>query len=241
LQRKSCAALIPLFRLVFEQKETTTVKLIRCCLFTLVFMLVVLPLVHAQTAAFYMGFGTNYDKANGSGISLTTWEDCTPAQGNTTCKANPNMSNLFLGFGGEAMVDKRFGINAEVSFQPTKGDYGPMQFRQTFYDFNGIFAPYNEKKVALKLLGGIGGARTGFSLKQSSCIGSVYCSSSTSTLGSANHFQVHAGAGVDVMLTNSLMIRPQFDFRYVPNLTDQFGRNTVIGGMVWIGFRVNNR
>ncbi len=217
-------------------------KLIRCCLITVAFLLVGLPLVHAQSAAFYMGFGSHYDKASGSGIYATTGEVCTPGQGNSNCLANPNLSGFFLGFGGEVMADKHYGIGVGLSLQPTKSDFGPLKYRQMFYDFNGIYAPYNEKRVALKLLGGIGGSRTSFSYKESSCVGgSVICSESDISLGNASHFQLHAGAGVDIMLTDSFMIRPQFDFRFVPNLNEQFGRNIVTGGMVWIGFRVNNR
>jgi hypothetical protein len=220
-------------------KEITTVKPIRYFLFMVALLLLVLPLAQAQTAALYVGFGSNYDKSSSSGISQITGGTCTPGQ-DASCSA-PKLKGFFLGFGGEAMLDKHFGAGAEISFQPTKYDYGPFQYRQMFYDFNGIYMPVNAKRVGLKFMGGLGGARSGFSFSSTSCYGTAVCNKYSSSIGSSNHFQLHAGAGVDIMLTGNLMMRPQFDLRYVPSLTDQFGRDIVTGGMIWIGFRVNNR
>jgi len=200
-------------------------------------LLVGMPLF-AQTAGFYMGFGSNMVKANKLGLSLLTGNQCTPGQGDSTCAANPDLGGFFLGFGGEAMLNKHFGIGAELNLQPSKSDYGPFKYRQMFYDFNAIYAPVNEKKVSLKLMGGFGGARTSFSFEDKSC---SVCSTTSTSVGKTNHFQLHAGAGVEIMITNSFMVRPQFDLRYVPNLSDQFGRDIVAGGMVWVGFRTNNR
>jgi hypothetical protein len=220
------------------------VKSIRCCFFSIVFLLLGLTWAHAQSAAFYMGLGSNYVKSNGFGISTadsTFLEQCAPSQ-DANCSANPNLGSVFLGFGGEAMLNSRYGINAEVSFQPVKQDFGPLRSKQIFYDFNAIYSPVSQKRVGLKLLGGFGGSRTSFSYKDTSCAGgTVACSSTVYSIGKSNHFQLHAGVGVDIMLKGSLMMRPQFDLRYVPNFSDQYGRDIVTGGMVWIGFRVNNR
>lgn len=197
-------------------------KLTRYCIFAVALLIFVTPLLNAQTAGFYIGGGSDFVKSKGAGY--------------------PSLNGFSLGFGGDAMVDKHFGIGAEISFQPTKHDYVDLQYRQMFYDFNGIYAPVNEKKVSLKLMGGLGGARTSFSYNDTSCYyGSAVCTQSNYSVANVNHFQLHAGAAVEIMLTNSLMVRPQFDFRYVPNLSDQFGRDVVMGGMVWVGFRINNR
>jgi hypothetical protein len=153
----------------------------------------------------------------------------------------PGLNGFLLGFGGDGMFAKRFGVGGEVSFMPSKGDYGPLQFRQIFYDFNGIYMPVNEKRVGLKLMGGIGGARTSFSFNQSSCVGTAVCSSSSTPVGGSNHFQLHVGAGVEILLTEHMFIRPQFDLRYIPNFTDQFGSNIVPGGMLWIGLKTGGR
>jgi hypothetical protein len=42
-------------------------------------------------------------------------------------------------------------------------------------------------------------------------------------VGTANHFQVHTGAGVSLFITDHVFIRPQFDVHYVPGFTGQFG------------------
>jgi hypothetical protein len=71
-------------------------------------------------------------------------------------------------------------------------------------------------------------------------VGTAVCSNYTQSFGSSNHFQIHAGAGVEIYLTKSLFIRPQFDLHYVPSFTEQFGSVAVPGGMIWIGFRTGN-
>jgi hypothetical protein len=225
-------------RSIQEEKENTTVKLTHFCIVAVALFLVAAPLAQAQSGGFYIGGGSNFVKANGLGISAYDFvSTCNPNQ-DSYCYANPSLKGFFLGIGGDVMVNKRFGIGAEVSFQPSKDDYGPFQYRQLFFDVNGIFAPVDEKRVSLKLMGGIGLARTSLSYDSTDCISTIYCSSSSSSVGTSKHFQIHAGAAVEFMLTDTLMVRPQVDFRYIPNFTDIFGRNVVPGAMVWIGFKV---
>ena len=192
-----------------------------------------------------MGFGTARVGSTGSGLdnaaSINAFGACSPSSGDPNCQATPGLSGFFLGMGGDVFLNKHFGMGAEVNFQPAKSDYGPLQFRQTFYDFNAIYAPVNEKDMQVQLQGGIGGARTGFSFTQSSCVGTAVCYSSTQAVGNANHFQTHAGVGVQFFLTDHLYIRPQFDLHYVPNLTQQFGSNVVPEGTVWVGYRFGER
>lgn len=201
-----------------------------------------IPFVNAQTTGeFNIGFGTNQVKAAGSGIdsiySPTALSSCTPGTGDPFCLGTPGLNGFFLGFGGDAMFSKHFGVGAEVSFLPARANYGPLQYRQTFYDFNGIFAPLYRERIALKLMGGIGGAKTGFSFDQSACVGTALCSNSNQPVGNSNHFQLHAGLGVDVLIAHHVFVRPQFDLRYVPNFTNEFGSSVVPGGMLWIGFK----
>ena len=189
-----------------------------------------------------MGFGTARVGSTGSGLdnaaSINAFGACSPSSGDPNCQATPGLSGFFLGMGGDVFLNKHFGMGAEVNFQPAKSDYGPLQYRQTF---NGIYAPVNEKDIQVQLQGGIGGARTGFSFTQSSCVGTAVCYSSTQPVGNANHFQTHAGVGVQFFLTDHLYIRPQFDLHYVPNLTQQFGSNVVPEGMAWVGYRFGER
>lgn len=204
-----------------------------------------IPFACAQTTAdFSIGFGTAHVKASGSGIdsinSVNALGSCTPGQGDPFCLSTPGLNGFFLGLGGDAMLSKHFGIGGEINFQPARANYGPLQSRQTFYDIDGVFAPLNEKRIVLKLIGGIGGAKTGFTFDQSACIGTALCQNSNQPVGSSNHFQLHAGAGVEFFVTNHVFIRPQVDLRYVPNLTDEFGSSVVKGAMLWIGFRTGS-
>jgi hypothetical protein len=192
-----------------------------------------------------IGFGTARVGSSGAGIdnslSSNAFGSCSPSSGDTFCQKTSSLGGFFLGLGGDVMLKKHFGVGAEVNLQPAKNDYGPLQYRQTFYDFNGIYAPVNEKRVALQLQGGIGGARTGFSFSQDSCVGTAVCSNVSQPVGSVNHFQVHAGVGVQFFVTQHLFIRPQFDLHYVPNLTQQFGCNAVPEGTIWVGYSFGER
>ena len=205
-----------------------------------------IPFASAQSSVdFNVGFGTAHDKSTGAGIdnlnSANAFGSCTVGSSDPNCQATPALSGFFLGVGGDAMLTKRYGFGIEANLQPAKANYGPLQFREILYDFNGIFAPVNQKKVIVKIMGGVGGAKTSFSYTQSSCVGTAVCSTQSQPVGSSNHFQVHAGVGVEIFLTEHVFIRPQFDFHYVPGLTDQFGSNMVPAGMVWLGYSLGDR
>jgi hypothetical protein len=188
-----------------------------------------------------LGFGSFHDKAQGLGIDNTTFGTCTPGVGGSTCQATPSLSGFFLGFGGDLMLKKHYGVGGEWVLTPAKTSYGPLNYRQHFIDFDGIYAPINEKKVVVKIMGGIGDAKTSFSFTQTGCVGTAVCSTQTSPVGNTNHFQIHAGVGVEIYVTDHVFIRPQFDMHYVPNFTDQFGSNVPIGGMVWLGYSWGDR
>jgi Outer membrane protein beta-barrel domain len=218
------------------------VKRISLCLLPLCLA----PLACAQSAAdLEIGFGSARVKSSGAGIdnlsSPNAFGSCSPSSGDAYCQTTPGMGGFFLGFGGGLMLQKHYGFGAEVNLQPAKSDYGPLQYRQTFFDFNGIYAPVSEKRFGLDLQGGIGIAKTGFSFQQNSCVGTAVCTNQSQAVGSSTHFQVHVGVGVDVFLTAHVFLRPQFDLHYVPNLTDQFGRNTVPEGTIWLGYHFGER
>jgi hypothetical protein len=195
-----------------------------------------------------VGFGTVYDTASTTGTDSNTGTSCTTG---TTCLRTPSLSGFFMGFGGSIMFNKRLGFGGEATIQPAKQNYSavfdstgtsyPLQSRQIFYDVNAIYAPVNEKKVMVRLEGGIGGARTSFSVTSSSCVGTAVCQTQTQPFGNATHFQVHAGVGVDLFVTEHLFIRPQFDLHYVPNFTNQYGSTLAPGAMVWVGYSMGDR
>ena len=185
-----------------------------------------------------LGFGTVHDKASGTGIDSTTGATCITGSG---CVQTPALSGFFMGFGGTIMLSKHLGFSGEASLQPKKQDYSVLQSRQIFYDVNGVFAPVNQKKVMVRLEGGVGGATTSFSITQSSCVGTAVCQTQSQAYGSAKHFQIHAGAGVQVYVTEHVFIRPQIDLHYVPNFTNQFGSSMAPSAMVWIGYSLGDR
>ena len=193
----------------------------------------------------YVGLGAAHVKSNGSGLdslsSSNAFGSCDITSSDQYCQETGKLSGLFMTFGGDVMVQKHFGFGANVSLQPGKKDYGPLQYRQTFYDFNGIYVPFTAKRVSLRLEGGIGGANTNFSYKSDSCVGTAVCSSYSSSIGSSNHFQMHAGVGVQFNITDHVFIRPQFDYRYVPNFTQQFGSNSVPQGTIFIGYNFGEK
>jgi hypothetical protein len=198
-------------------------------------------LVRAQGIAdVSLGFGTAKDGANGLGIESAAapnaFESCTPSPADIFCEANPELNGLFMGFQGDGMLDKHFGIDAEWTFQPTRPGYGPLNYRQMFYDFGGVYAPVRNKHFILQLSGGIGGARTSFSFNASSCVGIAVCTTESESVGNSSHFQERLGAGVEIFLTDHIFVRPEFDYHHVHGFTSQFEHNGVLQGMVWIGY-----
>jgi Outer membrane protein beta-barrel domain len=214
--------------------------------------LIGLSLANAQSGVdIGVGFGAAQDSAAKTGLDPNTLNAC-PLGSNPTgagCTATPSLSTFMIGFSGDLMLWKHFGVGAEVNFQPSKQDYVNLnasaasqglntfaiQSRTTFYDFNGIYQPVKTKKASLKLEGGIGGANIKFYQSGSSSNSLIGSQNFSQYFGSSNHFQVHGGAGVQIYLTEHLFIRPQFDVHYVHNL-NQFGRATVTEETVWIGY-----
>jgi len=210
-----------------------------------VLLLACAPLARAQGSFdLALGFGTQHAKATGSGIDENTFEPCLPSSSDTTCQATPALGGLFMGFEGDAMLNKHIGFGGELNFQPSKGNYGPIQSRELFYDFDGLYAPINRKNVQLRIEGGVGGAHFGTSYTSSSCVGSAVCQSQTVSAGSSSHFQVHVGVGVQFYVKDHFFLRPEFDFREVPGLSGtygsnsvyQYGSNQVVVFTVWVGY-----
>ena len=204
------------------------------------------PLVHAQTSVdVKLGFGSAWDSANSGGIdnaaSINAFGACTPNTGDANCESLPKLNGFFLGFGADLMLFKHFGAGFQASLQPSRQTYGPLNSRQAFYDFNGIYAPIVTKRATLELEGGLGVARTSFSLTESGCVGTAVCSTATEPVGAAYHFDANVGVGVQLFVTNHIFVRPEFDYHYVPGLNNQFGSNSVPEAMVWVGYSFGER
>jgi len=197
--------------------------------------------VNAQTAVdASVGFGTGHSKATGAGIengsSGTPFASCAISSDDSFCQSMPKLDGLFMNLNGDVMFNKHIGVGAGFNFQPGKSDYGPLRYRQMFIDGNVLYEPISRKRWALQIQEGIGSARTGFSFPDSACIGTAVCVDQSQSVGTANHFQWHTGAGVQFLLADHIFFRPQFDLHYVPNLDHQFGHNAVPMVMFNIGY-----
>jgi len=227
------------------------VRSIRHYLPLLVVLLACLPLAQAQSSVdFNIGFGTAHASSLGS-VDVNTLNPCLNISGET-CANTPDLSGFFLGFGGNLMLWKHLGLGVDVATEPAKqnyitfqqqsaGSFGDvLQTRVTFYDFDAIYAPYNSKKVALQLKGGIGGANVKFyeNFSQSSTV--LGNTNSNQYAGSANHFQVNAAAAVQFYLSDHFFIRPEGGVHWVHNFA-QFGSNTVPYAMIWVGYSIGDR
>ena len=192
-----------------------------------------------------LGFGSLHNNANKGGIDnanspTNAFGPCIPGSGDAFCQSLPSLGGFFMGIGGDIMFRKQFGVGANVDFRPARANYGPLEYRQTFFDVDGVYEPLSTKRASVRLLGGIGFARTGFAFNQNSCVGSVVCTSQTLSVGTTNHFDTHFGAGVQIYITEHIFVRPEFDLHYAPGLDNQFSSNLVPGGMIWIGYNLGH-
>jgi len=194
------------------------------------------PAAHAQSAVdIFLGFGAGFDSANSSGIDNTSFLSCVPGSA-STCQALPSMNGFFMNIGGDIMFTDKYGVSPNIAFMPSQPNYGPLQYRQMFIDVNGQYEPVRDKKYVVQLQGGIGVARTSFSYNASQCVGTAVCSNQTQPVGAANHFDLHFGAGIQIFATDHIFIKPQFDYHFVPGLTDQFGSTSVAMFSVAVGY-----
>lgn len=212
-------------------------------------------LANAQSAVdISIGFGAIQDSASSTQLDQALVPCTGPNDPNGPCMPTPALSGFMLGFGGDVMLWKKFGVGADVSVQPAQQTYlnlnsqaafqglntFSLNSRMTLYDFDAVYEAYHAKRLGIKLRGGIGGANLKFyqSGSQASFVGSQNFSQ---YFASANHFQVHGGLGVQAYVTDHIFVRPEFDVHYVTNLNQQYGRNLVTEEMVWIGYSFGER
>jgi len=221
----------------------------------LLFVLLCCVSVASAQAQFDLGIGFGGIHASAaSGQVDQALQTCTGSSDlYPPCVSTSSLSGFMMGFTGDLMLKKQFGVGAEVAFQPSQSQYVNLNgsaasqgltslsinSRMTLFDFNGIYQPISTKKAQLKLQVGVGDANLKFyeSGSSSSVLGN---SSSSGYIQSANHFNLHAGVSVDIFVTDHIFIRPQFDLHYVPNL-QQFGTSAVVDGMVWVGYSWGDR
>ena len=193
---------------------------------------------NAQGVSPYFGLGSAFDSsATQGGCPSGQIPDFVGInQPAGTCTPVNGMGGVFGVFGADFMIKPHFGINGEYAFRFAQSTYMPAEgvnVRPSFYDFNAVYQPgTGEKRIVPVLEAGIGGAK--ISSYFTSSAGTLF--SQSEFIGSSNHFQFHAAAGVKIYFKSDIFIKPQFDYHWVDNLTDQYGRTSVPEFTISIGY-----
>lgn len=187
----------------------------------------------AQGVSAYFGVGSFFD-SSATEAGCSSGEIVDPFVG--TCTPVNSMGGAFGVFGADFMIKPHIGVNGEYAFRFAQDSYMPseqLNIRPAFYDFNLVYQPGpTDSRVVPVLEAGIGGAKMSYYIAQS--LGNLTTQSQFFT--SSNHFQAHVGAGVKIYVKGDIFVKPQFDFHWVHNLTDQYGRSTVPGFTVSVGY-----
>ena len=212
--------------------------MLRTIPFLFLLLLVNVGQASAQGGSVYFGGGSAWNSAGTSpgcpsGNLFDSFSDA--------CEPGPTMGGAFGVFGADYMFRPHLGFNGEYAFRFAQAPYLPavgLNMRPSFFDFNAVYEPTisSDSRVVPVLYGGIGVARVSLYVAQNCTVTGINCSSSYPAGINANHFQVHAGAGVKIYVKGNIFIKPQFDFHYVPNLTDQFAHNYVPQATISIGY-----
>jgi hypothetical protein len=190
-------------------------------------------LAQAQRFDVYAGVGTATDSSSHQSID-------TFSTGNLF--STPGMTGAVGKVGADFMFTPLFGVGGQTDFRFSQAGYAGLNYRPTFYDFNGIFLPLGHKlkRVVPEFQAGLGAVNLKFYENQTACDAFAGCSSSNLFVEGSNHFQVHMAAGVRFYITPHLFFRPQVDARYVNNFF-QFGSNWVPEYNASIGWSFGER
>lgn len=184
--------------------------------------LMTIQLAPAQEVAAYLGLGGTYVTSNGSQID--TFSD-------GTLHKTPSLNGVFTDLGATAFIGRNWGVGAELAWRPSQGDYAGLQYRPSFYNFDGIFRPERgiAKRFAPEFRAGIGGARIRYNFDDdTTCAQVPGCPDST-------HFQVHLGAAARWYFKDHIFLRPAIDVHYVRNFSE-FGSDWVPRYSLSVGY-----
>jgi hypothetical protein len=217
---------------------------IRTTLLLLIALLASVNYASAQGFSAYFGLGTATDSPGTSrNVPALGGLSCPPGQIfddiNGACERAPSMGGVFGVFGADFMIKPHLGVNGEYAFRFAQANYLPLagiKDRPAFYDFNAVYQPLSVgRRIVPVIEGGLGGAKVSLYFSQTGCVTSI-CQTQSVRFASANHFQLHAAVGVKLYVKGNIFIKPQFDFHWVHNLNQQFGRNTVPQYTVAVGY-----
>jgi len=222
---------------VLERESFLPKLTLRTTLLLSILLLGSVDFARAQGVSPYVGLGSARDR-----VGTSAAQGCPAGQlfDGVICQAGPTMGGLFAAVGVDFMFKKHLGINGEYSFHYKRASYLPsdgLSMRPSFYDINALWQPFSGRRVVPFLEGGIGGARVQLYFNQAAATG-LTSAPSLPTGMNPTYLQLHGAFGVKVYLYGRLFARPEFDLRYVPRLTNQFGRHLVVqyGGSVGFTF-----
>jgi hypothetical protein len=174
----------------------------------------------------YFGMGTARDESSNAYVDLF---------GTGSYSQTPALDGTFGVVGGAVMLKPSLGIGAEVKFRFRQGDYAGAGYRPVFYDFNGIWTPRLGKHIMPEFQGGLGGLQMRF-YDPTSPYYDYYSGQYTTYAGSANHLQLHAGAGLRIFIAPRVFLRPQLDYHWVRN-NQWFKNDGILAYTLSIGYR----
>ncbi len=207
-------------------------KLLRSALAALPMLLLCATFASAQEGFnFYFGMGTAHVGSSNQLIDPL---------GTGTPQLTPAMDGVFGTLGGGVMLNRSFGVGAEMSWRFTQGDYAGLGYRPIFFDFNGLWTPsIGTKRVVPEIQAGLGGTSLRFYGGQQYC--DPYSGFCSNFAGSSNHLQLHAGFGLRFYIKQHLFVRPQFDYHWVRNLSNEFASDSVPEYTIAIGYSSGER
>lgn len=149
-------------------------------------------------------------------------------------RSTPSMDGVFGTFGIGLMLKGNFGFGGQASFRFRQGDFAGLGYRPVFYDFNGIWTPELGNRVMTEFQAGLGAVNMRF-YDPTTQYYDYNTGQYTNFLGSTNHFQLHAAAGLRFFISDRLFIRPAVDYHWVKGFT-WFKSSSVPSYSLSIGF-----
>lgn len=128
----------------------------------------------------------------------------------------PEKGGTYPSIFAQYAVKKHIGVAAEFSFRYHEGIYNGLQpYRPFLYDVNAVYAaPHLAKKTTGDFMAGVGGETLLFYNSYGACrIPTGGCR----TYLNANHFLIHAGAGVRYYFWRDFFLRPEVHWYIIPN------------------------
>jgi hypothetical protein len=142
----------------------------------------------------------------------------------------------YLGFSGNVLINKRFGVGGEIAWKGSEGLWGGYQpYRPILWDFNGVWIPKLASHVYADLEAGIGAQSTRFYTPFTTCGFNSCTNYQTST-----HFLGHFGGGIRLYPVGNLFLRPEVHY-YLVNNNWEFSSAHAVRYGVTLGYSFGGR